>query len=173
MTGIIVRCPKCKNVVDKNVSMNRGDRREYQCGACLELFQFTISPLVPIGEEREEASTGAKRDSWYPPGVKFPARYDLMFRNAEGMRRLAETWGEGFVKYGPDNWMKGFPSSVLISHALEHIRLYLKGDRSEDHLAHGAWNLLALCWVEENKPELLDLTMPDSGLDKGPEPSHK
>lgn len=122
----------------------------------------------------ETASTGAERTSMYPKGEKFAARYDLMFRNDVGMRRLAETWGEGFEKYGADNWMKGFPASVFISHALEHIRLYLSGDRSEDHLAHGAWNLLALCWVEEKKPELLDLTMPVlSSLQAGQEAGTK
>jgi hypothetical protein len=111
-------------------------------------------------EEHEEAATGAKRSSMYPKGAQFPARYDLMMRNAVGMRRLAETWGEGFEKYGADNWMKGFPASVLLAHAIAHIASYLEGDRSEDHLAHCAWNVLALCWVEEHKPELLDLTMP-------------
>lgn len=94
----------------------------------------------------------------YPQGAKFPARYDLMMRNGPGMRRLAETWGEGFAKYGPDNWMSGFPASVLLSHAQDHVAKYLTGNNDEDHLAHAAWNLLVLCWVEENKPELLDLT---------------
>jgi hypothetical protein len=112
------------------------------------------------GNAAATAATGAIRSKLYPEGTKFPARYDLMFRNAAGMRRLAETWGEGNEKYGPDNWMKGFPATVMVSHALEHIRLYLAGDTSEDHLAHCAWNVLALCWVEENKPDLIDITFP-------------
>lgn len=111
--------------------------------------------------QHETSETGAVRSSVYPQGAQFPIRLDLLFRNSAGLRRLAETWGEGEAKYGPDNWMKGHKESCYISHALEHIRLYLAGDKSEDHLAHGAWNLLALCWVEENKPELLDLTKPN------------
>lgn len=144
-------CPRCgRNVKVKLVAAG------YACENCEQVL-VSGHPEPPA---HEQAATGAVRSKLYPPGTKFPARYDLMFRNAAGMRRLAETWGEGFAKYGADNWMKGFPASVFVSHALEHFRLYLAGDRSEDHLAHIAWNALALCWVEENKPELLDLTMP-------------
>jgi len=105
-----------------------------------------------------ELPTGAKRSNAYPPGHKFPARYDLLFRNATALRRLAETWGEGEAKYGPDNCWKGFPESVDVSHALEHIRLYLAGDQADDHLSHAVWNLMHLMWVQDNKPGLLDLT---------------
>lgn len=130
------------------------------------LLAFAKEIPMPKSEnqEREQASTGAVRSQLYPKGAKFPARYDLMMRNAAGMRRLAETWGEGQAKYGNDNWLNGFPESVMISHTEDHIRLYLAGDKSEDHLAHAAWNLLALCWIEENKPELLDLTKPEQKL---------
>lgn len=112
------------------------------------------------GTAAEKAETGAVRSSMYPPGAKFPARYDLLFRNAAGLRRLAEAYGEGVAKYGPDNWMNGFPESVMVSHALEHFRLFMAGDTSEDHLAHAAWNVMTLIWIQENKPELLDLTKP-------------
>lgn len=122
------------------------------------------TPPFPILKTNPIPTPTGTRDHLYPPGTKFPARYDLMMRNAAGMRRLAETWGEGYEKYGADNWMGGFPASAMISHALEHIRLYLAGDKSEDHLAHGAWNLLGLCWIEENKPECMDLTFPTQKL---------
>lgn len=105
-----------------------------------------------------ELPTGAKRSNIYPPGHVFPARYDLLFRNASALRRLAETWGEGEAAYGPDNWTNGFPESVLMSHALEHLRLFSAGDQADDHLSHAVWNLMALMWVQDNKPELCDLT---------------
>lgn len=111
-----------------------------------------------------ETSTGAKRSNLYPPGEKFPARYDLLFRNASAMRRVAETYGEGEAKYGADNWMNGFPESVYVSHAIEHIRLHLAGDIGEDHLAHAAWNIMALMWTQENKPELIDRTKFEQAL---------
>jgi hypothetical protein len=142
-------CPKCGYTND--------DSRDI-CMGILCSHDFRKKDLQ--GNAAATAATGAIRSKLYPEGTKFPARYDLMFRNAAGMRRLAETWGEGNEKYGPDNWMKGFPATVMVSHALEHIRLYLAGDTSEDHLAHCAWNVLALCWVEENKPDLIDITFP-------------
>jgi hypothetical protein len=142
-------CPKCGYTND--------DSRDI-CMGILCSHDFRKKDLQ--GNAAATAATGAIRSKLYPEGAKFPARYDLMFRNAAGMRRLAETWGEGNEKYGPDNWMKGFPATVMVSHALEHIRLYLAGDTSEDHLAHCAWNVLALCWIEENKPDLIDITFP-------------
>ena len=74
-----------------------------------------------------------------------------------GLRRLAETCAEGARKYGVNNWQKGIPASDLINHAIRHLYLYLAGDVSEDHLAHAAWNLLAVCHFEETKPELIDI----------------
>lgn len=40
------------------------------------------------------------------------------------------------------------------NHAIAHLYAYLSGDRSEDHLAHAAWNCLAACHSEELWPEL-------------------
>jgi len=82
-------------------------------------------------------------------------RYDLI--TPIGLRRLAETYAEGSRKYGDYNWQKGMPASVLLNHAIRHIYLYLEGDGSEDHLAHAAWNLLAVCHFEEAKPEMIDV----------------
>jgi hypothetical protein len=44
-----------------------------------------------------------------------------------------------------------------VNHALRHLNLWLLGDASEDHLAHGAWNLLALMHFEERRRELIDV----------------
>jgi len=82
-------------------------------------------------------------------------RFDLI--TPIGLRRLAETCAEGASKYGDRNWEKGMPASVMLNHAIRHIYLYLQGDRSEDHLAHAAWNLLGVCHFEETKPELIDI----------------
>jgi hypothetical protein len=114
--------------------------------------------------QNETESTGAVRNKLYPMGAHFPARYDLLLRNAEAMKRLAETFGEGFDKYGADNWMKGFKESMYLSHGIEHLRLYAAGDASEDHLAHATWNLMALMWVQANRPDLLDLTKPQQAI---------
>lgn len=102
----------------------------------------------------EQADTGAVRSKLFPDAGSFPLRFDLMFQNDVAMRRIAETFGEGSIKYGDNNWQKGFPRSVMMSHCLEHIRLYLMGNTEEDHLAHAAWNLMSQMWFDEKKPEL-------------------
>lgn len=105
------------------------------------------------------ASTGAKRSVLFETGPNgYPRRYDLLLVNDVAARRMAETLGEGATKYGDLNWMAGFTETTYLAHAIAHLRRYSAGDRTEDHLAHAVWNLNALMWVEEKKPELMDLT---------------
>lgn len=70
---------------------------------------------------------------------KFPLRYDLISPTV--IRALAETYGEGAIKYGDNNWKKGFPEGNLLNHALAHIVAYMEGDTSEPHLEHALWNI--------------------------------
>jgi hypothetical protein len=84
------------------------------------------------------------------------ARYDLI--TPVGLRRLAETYGEGAVKYGDENWLKGIDCKNLMNHALTHLTQYLAGDRTEDHLAHASWNLFAIMHNEEKMPHLQNIT---------------
>lgn len=79
-------------------------------------------------------------------------RYDLV--SPVGLRRLAETYAEGAVKYGDFNWEKGMPIFDLLNHVIPHVYKYLSGDRSEDHLAHAAWGLFAAMHSEELWPHL-------------------
>ena len=76
---------------------------------------------------------------------------------ALGLMRLARTCAEGAAKYGVGNWLRGIPVSDLVNHAIRHLYLYLAGDRSEDHLAHAAWNLLAACHMELVQPDMRDI----------------
>ena len=82
-------------------------------------------------------------------------RYDLI--PLAGLRRLAATCADGARKYGDHNWQKGIPASVMLNHAIRHAYLWLAGDDAEDHLAHAAWNLLAVCDYEEAVPEMIDI----------------
>jgi hypothetical protein len=95
-------------------------------------------------------STGAVRSS-DADGVRF----DLI--TPIGLRRLAATCAEGAKKYGERNWLHGIPASQMLNHAIRHVYLYLEGDVSEDHLAHAAWNILAVCHFEETLPEMIDV----------------
>ena len=71
-----------------------------------------------------------------------------------GLRRLAETCREGAAKYGDYNWEKGMPVRDMLEHGIRHVFKYLDGDRSEDHLAHAAWNLFGAMHSEERWPHL-------------------
>lgn len=82
-------------------------------------------------------------------------RYDLI--TPIGLRRLASTCAEGARKYGPYNWTKGIPASVMLNHAIRHVYLWLQGDASEDHLAHAAWGLCGVMHFEEAMPEMIDI----------------
>ena len=106
--------------------------------------------MASAGEVNVEYETGAVRSD-----DAEDTRYDLIPQ--VGLRRLAETCAEGAKKYGERNWERGFPATSLVNHALRHLNLWLLGDGTEDHLAHGTWNLLALMHFEEQRPELIDV----------------
>ncbi len=90
-------------------------------------------------------------------------RYDLI--SPIGLRRLAETYAEGALKYSDNNWLKGFPASDILNHLMKHIDQFRLGDKSEDHLAHAAWGLFALMHFQETRPDLMELP-PWNGTDK-------
>lgn len=108
-------------------------------------------PAVIISSlEQTKFSTGAVRST-----DANSTRYDLI--SPVGLRRIAETYAEGAKKYGDNNWQKGMPASDTMNHAIRHLNLWLSGDKTEDHLAHAAWNLIAIMHFEELKPECIDV----------------
>jgi hypothetical protein len=80
-------------------------------------------------------STGAHRDPNTDKG-----RYDLI--SPLFLRRLAVHTQKGGKARGDRNWEAGMPLSVVIDSAIRHLYAFLEGDRSEDHLAAGAWNIM-------------------------------
>lgn len=102
---------------------------------------------IKVVGQKTEFISGAVRSS-----DAAGTRYDLL--SPIGLRRIAETAKEGADKYDDFNWEKGMPIHDLLNHAIKHIYQYLEGDRSEDHLAHAGWGLLAACHSEESWPEL-------------------
>lgn len=87
-------------------------------------------------------------------------RYDLV--SPIGLREVARACAEGAGKYGDWNWEKGMPVHDLLNHAIAHIFQFLEGDRSEPHLGHAAWNLLAAIHSDKLWPEI------NSGTLRGP-----
>lgn len=110
-----------------------------------------------LAEPVEIHPSGAKRE------VFDEVRYDLISPIA--MRRIAETYAEGSIKYGDRNWEKGLPFSNILNHVLAHIYEYMDGasldDDAEDNLAHAAWGLIALMHYEREHPECNDLPWDD------------
>jgi len=90
------------------------------------------------------------------------ARFDLIPQLA--LCDVAEVLAVGAQKYGAHNYRKGFAFSDTVNHLLRHINLYLRGDKSEKHLAHAACNILFLLEYEHIHPELNDLLTADDYL---------
>jgi hypothetical protein len=88
-------------------------------------------------------------------------RYDLV--SPIGLREVARACAEGAEKYGDWNWEKGMPVHDLLNHATAHIFQFLAGDRSEPHLGHAAWNLLAAIHSQELWPHLNEGTLRGPG----------
>jgi hypothetical protein len=88
-------------------------------------------------------------------------RYDLV--SPIGLREVARACAEGAEKYGDWNWEKGMPVHDLLNHVLAHIYQFLGGDRSEPHLGHAAWGMLAAIHSHELWPELNAGTLRSEG----------
>jgi len=59
--------------------------------------------------------------------------FDLIYPDA--ILALAEVLKKGADKYGKDNW-KNITAAENFNHMIVHYYAWLKGDRSDDHLAH-------------------------------------
>lgn len=94
-------------------------------------------------------------------------RYDLI--SPIGLAAVAAACAEGAAKYGAWNWEAGMPATDMLNHALRHIYMFLGGDRSEDHLGHAAWNLMAAIHSLEVWPDLNEGTL-RTGFCEAPKP---
>ncbi len=99
------------------------------------------------GEETTVQPTGAVRSS-------DANSLDFTSLPLVGLIGVARTAAEGASKYGRHNYLKGFPVHDLLNHAIRHITMYLLGDRSEPHLEHGAWGMLAAVQSSILDPDL-------------------
>lgn len=91
---------------------------------------------------KDTFSTGYQRDNSTGKGA-----YDLLPFFA--LDRDAKLYERGAAKYGRDNWMKGAPFSRTMQSVIRHICQYMRGDRSEDHLAAARWGLASVMTYEE------------------------
>lgn len=74
-------------------------------------------------------------------------RYDLLEPFA--IEQVAKVFTMGAKKYAPFNWLKGMPWSSMVASMKRHIAAFENGEDFDPesglyHLAHAAWNALAL-----------------------------
>lgn len=91
---------------------------------------------------REAFATGSVRDT-----QEGKPRYGLI--PVEALKRLAELYARGAVKYGKHNWRKGQPFERTYESLYRHLMQWASGERDEDHLAAVAWGAMALMTYEE------------------------
>lgn len=92
--------------------------------------------------------------------VPIELRYDLI--PPLMLKRLAAIYEEGAKKYGQAKYIeKPLPYSVIVNHLLNHLNLWISGDRKEDHLAKVLWGVTSLMVLEEMRENGLVENMND------------
>ena len=97
---------------------------------------------LPDSGERIEFESGAVRDI-----ITNKGRYDLL--SSIAIRRLAQHFENGGIKYDDRNWEKGMPLKRFLDSALRHLFQLLDGDGEEDHAAAVMWNISGFIHTQE------------------------
>lgn len=100
---------------------------------------------------RNQMQDSGERMTYENGGMREPSTgkgaYELVSPFA--WERIAIWYELGARKYADRNWEKGIPFGRLIQSAIRHMIRWMKGDRSEDHLAAVCWNVMAMMHFEE------------------------
>lgn len=119
-----------------------------------ELERAAFKLLVAISQLDHPSCSGEIRE-------RFREHHYGDFRHVPywGMIRVATTCHEGATKYGEENWHHGFTVKSLCNHAIRHIRKWISGDNTEDHLGHATWNVMAAIHMFHLHPEMCKLLL--------------
>jgi len=116
----------------------------------------------------EEKQLGQDRGARF---IGNKARYDLVPPVA--YHEVVMVYNYGMQKYDPDNWWKGMPWRDVLGSLERHIAKWKRGELFDDesglhHLAHVAWNAMALyeyqrcgIGIDDRRPETMDLEQID------------
>lgn len=108
--------------------------------------EATMSSVSDLGRElrdggtRETFSTGAQKEDKSKCAGK--GAYHLLPQHP--IRRVAEIYRKGAIKYAARNWEKGIPLSSILDSAERHLAQFHEGMEDEDHLHQAIWNLFAI-----------------------------
>ena len=118
-----------------------------------------------VRNEDEESQMGNQEAGRFSEGK---IRHDLVA--PWSLNEIARVYTYGTIKYDDDNWWKGLKwKKDVFGCILRHVWKWFRGERDDDesglhHLAHAAWNCIALMEYERNKigtddrvPYVLDL----------------
>ncbi len=111
-----------------------------------------------ILEILEKSDTASKFEPEAGSSYRVPidARFDLI--PPISLKRLANVYGEGAVKYGESEYLaKTLKASNVINHMMNHLMLFMCGDKKEDHAAKVAWGAFTLMVLEELKSDMIDV----------------
>ena len=98
---------------------------------------------LPDSGERLEHITGSVREP-----NKNKLRYDLI--PPECIKRMAQHYQAGALKYSERNWEKGLPLMDTYASLLRHVMAWAEGKTDEDHLAAIVWNAFCLMFTERS-----------------------
>jgi hypothetical protein len=118
-----------------------------------------VNSQSTVGSRGLEVIPHPPRPDCRPTSPIRPLRDDPIETNADGGSQsvIEHTFGTmplaalsalsrlqklGDQKYGAHNW-RSIPEHDHINHAFSHMLGHCTGDRTEDHLLHAAWRLLA------------------------------
>jgi hypothetical protein len=130
----------------KIAEQNEEDSEEKEKQALGKILPGSRFGVTPKDKYNNPFSSGAKTDDIKPP-------YHLIPPNT--LKREAMAWKKGTDHYGENNWQKAKGDDKFIkeraNHLIEHIFMWLSGDRQEDHLANVRCNAGILMELTEDE----------------------
>lgn len=126
-----------------------------ECNLCLTGFNGVKTNWVP---KLDNAVAGVSPDeptvTNSQGGKQARSSYAFHLCDPDAMLSMARVMQEGSEKYTRDNWRK-IPAEEHMNHMLIHWYAWLKGDRSDDHLAHMLTRAM-MCYATAKEEAKLD-----------------
>lgn len=151
-----------------SILQDSGDRREFGSGAVRDMAQgkgrcdllplSVAADLMPYGDVLRMIDVFVRRgqkEYLYAALSSFIVEREW---NVETMLlEVAHQLEDGALKYGERNWEKGISTHSYVDSGVRHYLRWKRGETDEPHDRAFCWNMMALIWTMENKPECDDI----------------